>query len=228
MATRLSAWAMTLQPEPAKNCALCPRLATFRQENSVRYPTMFNAPVPGWGDPNAWLLVAGLAPGLHGANRTGRPFTGDYAGDLLYATLLKFGLAEGVYAKKINDGLQLNGTFIANAVRCVPPENKPTPEEIKTCRPFFSDQLKSLPRVKIIIALGTIAHQSTIKALNGKLPKHSFGHNAVHHMHSGHIVIDSYHCSRYNTSTKRLTPEMFEAVFENALNLGEKLSLRER
>jgi uracil-DNA glycosylase len=210
---------MTLQPEPPRDCALCPRLAQFRRDNAIKYPTMFNAPVPGWGDPNAWLMIAGLAPGLHGANRTGRPFTGDYAGDLLYATLLKFGLAKGVYAERADDGLALCGVYIANAVRCVPPENKPTPEEIKTCRPFFHDQIKVLPKVKIIIALGTIAHQSTIKALGGKLPKHSFGHNAVHKMHTGLTVIDSYHCSRYNTNTKRLTTQMFEDVFESALRL---------
>jgi uracil-DNA glycosylase len=211
---------MPLQPEPAPDCSLCPRLAAYRAANRAAHPDWFNAPVPSWGDPNAWLMIVGLAPGVQGANRTGRPFTGDYAGDLLYATLQKFGLATGDYLQRADDGLTLNGCFIANSVRCVPPENKPTPVEIHTCRPFLIDQIKSMPNLKVMIALGTIAHQSALKALGARLPKHKFAHNAVHHLHTGPTLIDSYHCSRYNTNTKRLTVAMFEQVFATALSLN--------
>jgi uracil-DNA glycosylase len=210
---------MTLQPEPDRNCGLCPRLAAYRASNRTAHPDWFNAPVPSWGDQNAWLIIVGLAPGVQGANRTGRPFTGDYAGDLLYATLLKFGLATGPYLQRADDGLTLNGCFIVNSVRCVPPENKPTPAEIHTCRPFLIDQIKSMPKLRLMIALGTIAHQSALKAVGAKLPKHKFAHNAVHELHTGLTLIDSYHCSRYNTNTKRLSVEMFEQVFESALKL---------
>ncbi len=209
-----------LSPEPLRDCARCPRLAEYRTANRQAHASWFNAPVPGWGDPDAWLLIVGLAPGVQGANRTGRPFTGDYAGDLLYATLQKFGLAVGTYLQRADDGLALKGCFISNAVRCVPPENKPTPVEIQTCRPFLTDQIKSMPKLKMMIALGTIAHQSAIKAVGAKLPKYAFGHNAVHVLPNGLTLIDSYHCSRYNTNTKRLTTDMFEAVFENALRLA--------
>jgi uracil-DNA glycosylase len=214
---------MTLQPEPSRDCALCPRLADYRIANRKAHPDWFNAPVPSWGDPDAWLVIVGLAPGVQGANRTGRPFTGDYAGDLLYTTLQKFGLAKGTYLQRADDGLTLKGCFIANSVRCVPPENKPTPAEIHTCRPFLVDQIKSLPKLKVMIALGTIAHQSALKSVGAKLPKHKFAHNAVHHLHSGLTLVDSYHCSRYNTNTKRLTVEMFEQVFETALKLKLKV-----
>jgi uracil-DNA glycosylase len=210
---------MTLQPEPSPTCQLCPRLADYRTSNGVAHPDWFNAPVPGWGDPDAWLLIVGLAPGVQGANRTGRPFTGDYAGDLLYATLQKFGLATGDYLRRADDGLRLEGTFISNAVRCVPPENKPTPLEIQTCRPFIADQIKSLPKLKVMIALGAIAHQSALKAVGAKLPKYPFGHDAVHLLQNKLTLIDSYHCSRYNTNTRRLTAEMFDSVFETALKL---------
>jgi len=210
---------MSQTAEPPANCPLCPRLVTYRQENQTRNPDWFNAPVPGWGDPNAWLLVMGLAPGVTGANRTGRPFTGDHAGGLLYQTLLKFGLAAGTYAASADDGLVLNGAFISNAVRCVPPGNKPTTSEIHTCRPFLQGQIKALPNLKIIIALGQIAHQSAVKACGGKLPKTPFGHGAVHQLHTGYTIIDSYHCSRLNTNTGRLTTEMFEAVFGQAITL---------
>lgn len=205
--------------EPPLDCPLCPRLAAYRAENEARQPSWWNAPVPGFGDPDAWLAIAGLAPGVQGANRTGRPFTGDWAGLLLFATLEKFGLSSGVYAGKLDDSLSLHGAFITNAVRCVPPQNKPEPAEIKTCRPFHAAQLAALPKLQMIITLGSIAHQSTIKALGGKLPKYPFGHNAVHRLPGGMIIIDSYHCSRLNTNTGRLTPEMFEAVFETALSL---------
>lgn len=187
--------------------------------NRAKYPDWFNGPVPGWGDPEAQLLIVGLAPGLQGANRTGRPFTGDYAGDLLYATLLKYGLAEGVYLERPDDGLTLKNCFISNAVRCVPPENKPTTSEIHTCRQFLEGQIASLPNLKVMLALGQIAHQSAIKAAGGKLPKYRFGHGAVHKLPSGIILVDSYHCSRYNTNTGRLTTEMFEQVFDEIVKL---------
>jgi uracil-DNA glycosylase family 4 len=209
-----------MQPaEPPHDCPICPRLVTYRQDNRTRNPGWHNAPVPGWGDPEAWLLILGLAPGVGGANRTGRPFTGDTAGTLLYETLLETGLAEGEYAASPDDTLQLKGAFISNAVRCVPPGNKPTPAEVHACRPFLGGQLAALPSARIIIALGQIAHQSAIKACGGKLPKAPFAHGAVHRLHTGYTVIDSYHCSRLNTNTGRLTAEMFEAVFRQALAL---------
>lgn len=201
--------------EPSHDCPLCPRLAEFRALNRQRIPSGFNGPVPGWGDRNAQVLIVGLAPGLHGSNTTGRPFTGDYAGDLLFATLLKYGLAEGEYLKRPDDSLQLKNAFIASAVRCVPPENKPLPAEVHTCRPFLESEIKQLPNLKAMLALGTIAHQSAIKAAGGKLPKYKFAHGAVHKLPSGVLLFDSYHCSRYNTNTGLLTTEMFEAVVEN-------------
>lgn len=208
----------TPQPGDAPHdCPLCPRLAAFRSEARVRHPDWWNAPVPGFGDPQAWLAITGLAPGMQGANRTGRPFTGDWAGLLLFATLQKFGLSRGSYDARTDDGLTLDGAIITNSVRCVPPQNKPDPSEIHTCRPFLVERLQTLPKLKVVIALGQIAHQSTVKALGGKLPKHPFGHGNIHHLHTGPVLIDSYHCSRYNTNTGRLTPEMFEAVFASAL-----------
>lgn len=205
-------------PNPPHDCPRCPRLVEYREVNRVAHPDWFNAPVPGWGDPAAWLCVAGLAPGVTGANRTGRPFTGDGAGVLLYATLAKFGLSEGEYAADPADGLRLTGAFISNAARCVPPANRPTPEEVRTCRPFLESQLASLPNLKVVVALGQIAHQSVVKALGGKLPKHPFAHGAVHRLHTGYTLVDSYHCSRLNTNTGRLTTPMFEAVFEAAMS----------
>jgi uracil-DNA glycosylase len=205
--------------EPPKDCALCPRLVDFRHHCQTEFPPWWNAPVPVFGDPDAWLAIVGLAPGKHGANRTGRPFTGDYAGDLLFATLDKFGLSEGVYNRRADDGVVLKGTVILNSVRCLPPENKPTPEEIRTCRPFLESGLEALPKARVIIALGAIAHQSAVKVMGGKLPKHRFGHLAEHRMLDGRLLIDSYHCSQYNQNTGRLTAEMFEAVFARALEL---------
>lgn len=207
-------------PEPSPDCPLCPRLADFRQAQRAAHPDWFNAPVPAFGDPEAWLAIVGLAPGLQGANRTGRPFTGDGAGPLLYGTLAKFGLAEGTYLALPDDDLRLIGAIIVNAVRCVPPQNKPTPEEIRTCRPFLERELETLSKLKVVIALGQIAHQSAVKALGGRLPKAPFGHGNVHRMPSGMLLIDSYHCSRYNQNTGVLTAEMFEAVFARALELG--------
>ncbi|UVO50518.1 uracil-DNA glycosylase [Sphingomonas sp. SUN019] len=205
--------------EPPHDCPRCPRLVAFRESLRSEFPGWWNAPVPAFGNPQAWLGIIGLAPGKHGANRTGRPFTGDYAGDLLFATLLKFGLATGVYEGKPDDTLRLDGAIILNSVKCLPPQNKPTPEEIRTCRPFLDTQVAALPNARVFIALGQIAHQSAVKVLGGRLPKAQFGHLAEHRMPDGRILIDSYHCSRYNTNTGRLTAEMFEAVFARAVEL---------
>lgn len=205
--------------QPPRDCPLCPRLVEVRHAVAAEYPGWWNAPVPPFGDGDAWLAVVGLAPGKHGAHRTGRPFTGDGAGPLLYGTLAKFGLAEGIFAAKVDDGLTLNGAVILNAVKCLPPENKPTPDEIRTCRSFLERELAALPRLSVIVALGEIAHRSVIKALGGRLPKARFAHMAEHRMPGGAVVIDSYHCSRYNQNTGRLTPEMFEAVFARAVEL---------
>jgi len=197
--------------KPPRDCPLCPRLAQFRHANRTTYPDYFNDPVPGFGDRNARLLIVGLAPGLHGANRTGRPFTGDYAGDLLYATLLAHGLARGTYGRQADDGLELIGCAITNAVRCVPPQNKPLPAEIGTCRQFLTAQIASLPNLKAILTLGRIAHDSVCSALDVRKSSHTFGHGARHD--TGRLaLIASYHCSRYNTNTRVLTPEMFGTV----------------
>jgi uracil-DNA glycosylase family 4 len=201
--------------EPPRDCQLCPRLAEFRTENRAEYPPYFNNPVPTFGSEHVRLLIVGLAPGLHGANRTGRPFTGDYAGDLLYATLLRHDLARGVYLREPGDGLQLHDCAITNAVRCVPPQNKPTPAEIKTCRSFLSATIKAMPSLRAILALGKIAHDSVCDALAVKKSAHPFGHGAVHQI--GRIaLISSYHCSRYNTNTGVLTEEMFDAAVKQA------------
>lgn len=210
------------QTEPSRDCPLCPRLVQFREDLRVEHPGWWNAPVPAWGDPDAWLAVVGLAPGKHGANRTGRPFTGDYAGELLYVTLGKFGFASGAYEARVDDGLTLHGAIIVNAVRCLPPQNKPTPEEIRTCRPFLESPLAALPGVRVVIALGQIAHQSAVKAMGGKLPKAKFGHLAEHVLPDGRVLLDSYHCSRYNQNTRLLSVEMFEAVFARALALRDR------
>jgi uracil-DNA glycosylase family 4 len=202
---------------PAPGCALCPRLAAFRAENRAAFPAYFNAPVPSFGGPAPRLLIVGLAPGLHGANRTGRPFTGDYAGDLLYATLLAFGLARGVYGRAPEDGLELVGCRIANAVRCVPPQNKPTPGEARTCRPFLAAEIQGNPNLAAIVALGAIAHDAVLACLKAKKSQYRFAHGAAHPLPGGITLFDSYHCSRYNTNTRRLTPEMFRAVFAQAV-----------
>ena len=211
---------MSAVAEPAGeaplDCLACPRLVAFRSANRAAEPDWFNAPVPSFGDPAARLLVVGLAPGLRGANRTGRPFTGDYAGDLLYATLLKFGFARGVYRAEPGDGLVLTGAMITNAVRCVPPENKPTPLEAKTCRIFLSQKIRYLSALSVIIALGRVAHDNTLAALECRGSQFPFAHGAVHTPQAGLALIDSYHCSRYNTNTGRLTEAMFHAVFAKA------------
>jgi len=210
---------MKAPDQPSHDCPLCPRLADFRAANRDKYPDWFNGPVPSFGPLDARLLIAGLAPGLQGANRTGRPFTGDWAGDLLYATLLKHGLARGTYAERADDGLTLVDCRIANAVRCVPPQNKPLPIEIKTCRPFLMSELKTLPKVKAILALGKIAHDSVCDTLKIRKATHPFKHGAVYeNVGEGGMftLVSSYHCSRYNTNTGVLTTPMFEAVVAKA------------
>ncbi len=206
--------------EAPRDCPLCPRLVGFREALREEHPGWWNAPVPHFGDPEAWLVLCGLAPGKQGANRTGRPFTGDFAGVLLYRTLLKFGLAEGTFAERPDDGLRLKGVAIVNSVKCVPPQNKPLPEEIATCsRAFFQPALAAMPRARVLIALGQIAHGAAVRAAGGRLSAFRFGHLAEHFLPDGRRLIDSYHCSRYNQNTGRLTQAMFEAVFARALEL---------
>ena len=199
--------------EPDRDCALCPRLRLFRLANRESLPDFHNAPVPSFGEASARLLIVGLAPGLKGANRTGRPFTGDYAGDLLYRTLGHFGFAEGTYGRRADDGLALFDCRITNAVRCVPPENKPTTAEAATCRRFLKAEIESLARLEGVLALGALAHGAVLSALGLVRAHFPFGHGAVHELPGGLWLADSYHCSRYNTNTGRLTPEMFESVF---------------
>jgi uracil-DNA glycosylase family 4 len=201
--------------EPSRNCSFCPRLRAFRLENRSRFPEWFNAPVPSFGSPDASLLIVGLAPGLRGANRTGRPFTGDYAGVLLYETLLRFGLARGTYEEQPDDGLSLKGCRITNAVRCVPPENKPLPVEIAACRGFLAEALREMPNLHAILALGKIAFETVIRALSLKASQCKFAHGTVVDIGDGRKLFGSYHCSRYNTNTGRLTPAMFHRVFED-------------
>jgi uracil-DNA glycosylase family 4 len=198
---------------PPPDCGLCPRLAAFRAAQRTAHPPWFNAPVPSFGDEAAVLLIVGLAPGLAGANRTGRPFTGDYAGQLLYGTLRKFGFAEGDYGARADDGLSLRRARIANAVRCVPPQNKPLPAEIATCRRFLASEIAALEGLRAILALGAIAHDSTVAAFGLARRQLPFAHGRLHDLPDGRVLADSYHCSRLNTNTGRLTPAMFEAVF---------------
>ncbi|MCL8382414.1 uracil-DNA glycosylase [Xanthobacter aminoxidans] len=206
--------------EPGRDCPLCPRLVDFREEWRANEPAWHNAPVPAFGPVDAPLLIVGLAPGLRGANRTGRPFTGDYAGDLLYATLIEYGFARGPYAAHPEDGLTLTGARIVNAVRCVPPQNKPTPEEIRTCRRFLSAAIAEMPALRAIVTLGKIAHDSTLAALGQKASRLKFGHGVSDEVGSVRLFA-SYHCSRYNTNTGVLTPEMFRSVFSAVrANLG--------
>jgi len=201
--------------EPPLDCPRCPRLVAFRNELRAQYPGWKNAPVRSFGALDARLLIVGLAPGMKGANRTGRPFTGDYAGDLLYATLLKFGFAQGSYRADPNDGLRLVDCRIANAVRCLPPENKPTPAEFTQCRPFLQAELAVMPDVKVILALGKGAHDQVLRALTVRpAGSYPFVHARLHALPTGLALADSYHCSRYNTNTGRLTTAMFEDVFE--------------
>jgi uracil-DNA glycosylase family 4 len=201
------------------NCKRCPRLADFLDEVKQKHPSYYARPVPAFGDPEARLLVVGLAPGMHGANATGRPFTGDYAGILLYETLYKFGYASAAVSENQEDGLRLTNCRITNAVKCLPPENKPIGSEISTCNAYLAQELASLPQAAVVLALGTIAHNAVLRAVGKKLSRHKFGHGAVHELGDKLTMIDSYHCSRYNTQTRRLTPAMFEAVFSQATTL---------
>jgi len=198
--------------EPDRDCPLCPRLAEFRAQTRAKQPGWHNAPVASFGDASARVLIVGLAPGLQGANRTGRPFTGDYAGDLLYATLLHYGFARGQYQARPDDGLELVDCRISNAVRCVPPQNKPLPAEINNCRPFLAATIATMPKLRAIVALGRVAHDTVLKTLNLRSVAAPFAHGAVHQAERVKLY-DSYHCSRYNTNTGVLTPEMFRAVF---------------
>lgn len=199
--------------DPPRDCGRCARLVDFRRGNRRHHPDFFNAPVPSWGDPAPWLLIVGLAPGLKGANRTGRPFTGDYAGDLLYPSLIERGWATGRFDRRPDDGMTLNGVRITNAVRCVPPANKPTGAEINACRDFLKATIEALPTVSVFLALGRIAHQSLVTALEGRQKDMPFGHAARHSI-GGRALIDSYHCSRYNVNTGRLTPAMFNDALD--------------
>ncbi|MBX9711927.1 MAG: uracil-DNA glycosylase [Xanthobacteraceae bacterium] len=198
--------------EPSRDCPLCPRLKDYRDTNRREYPHWFNAPVPAFGPDDARLLIVGLAPGLQGANRTGRPFTGDYAGDLLFGTLIEFGFARGPYEARPDDGLTLLDCRIGNAVRCVPPLNKPLPAEINTCRTFLHATLAEMKNLRAIVMLGRVSHESTVKALGLRAAQAPFAHGAQ--LQVGEVrLFDSYHCSRYNTNTGRLTSEMFRDVF---------------
>jgi uracil-DNA glycosylase family 4 len=204
-----------MTPEPNRDCPLCPRLVAYRAENAAQHPDWWNGPAPSFGDPEARLLVVGLAPGRTGANRTGRPFTGDGAGVILYETLLKTGFATGRYDARPDDGLTLVDCMITNAVRCAPPLNKPTPAEETTCRPFLIDRLAALPRLKVIVTLGDISRKNVLKALGLPASAAPAGHG-VEAPVGPYVLLNSYHCSRLNTNTGRLTPAMFEAIFQRA------------
>jgi uracil-DNA glycosylase family 4 len=203
---------------PERDCPLCPRLAEFRRANRTAFPGWHNAPVPSFGDLDARLLVVGLAPGLKGANRTARPFTGDYAGELLYATLKAFGLARGSYGASSDDGFTLVDCRVSNAVRCVPPANKPLPAEFAACRPFLAAEIGAMPRLAGILSLGRESHQQVLATLGQRKSAYPFAHAAVHRLPGGLVLADSYHCSRYNTNTGRLTTAMFEAAMRALLD----------
>lgn len=205
--------ACTSVGEPPGDCPACPRLAAYRQANRVRYRTYHNAPVPAFGEARARLLVVGLAPGLHGANRTGRPFTGDHAGNLLYRTLHDFGFADRPVSLASDDALRLTGCRITNAVRCAPPQNKPETAEVRRCNPYLAAEIAALPAGAVILALGQIAHDAVLRALGLSARTHPFAHGARHALPGSRTLFDSYHCSRYNTQTGRLTLAMFQAVF---------------
>ncbi len=207
---------------PPRDCPLCPRLATYRADTARSFPDWHNAPVPSFGSLDARLLVVGLGPGLRGANRTGRPFTGDYAGDLLYATMIAHSFAHGCYraprddARWQGDTLSLSDARVTNAVRCVPPANKPLPQEIKTCRRFLAAEIAAMTKLRVIVALGRVAHEATLAALALPQRQFPFAHAAAHELGRALTLFDSFHCSRYNTNTRRLTPEMFAGVFSAA------------
>ena len=204
--------------EAPRDCPLCPRLVRLREELRREHPDWWNAPVPAFGEPDAWLAIVGLAPGKKGANRTGRAFTGDHSGEIFYSTLLKFGLAEGEYRGEPDDGLRMNGAVVVNAVKCLPPANKPTPEEVRTCGHYLEAALANLTNVRVVVALGQIAHVAAARTL-GLWPRSKFSHGAEAVAADGRVLLSTYHCSRQNTNTGRLTSEMFERVFERALEL---------
>jgi len=205
---------------PGPDCGLCPRLAGHRQALRQQYPDYHNAPVAAFGDAEPSLLIVGLAPGLHGANATGRPFTGDFAGILLYRSLFELGMASRGISEAADDGLVLNGVRITNAVKCLPPQNRPTTAEANTCRPFLGAELAALVSARVILALGTIAHRAVVLAAGRRLSEVPFGHAAEHVLAPGRTLVDSYHCSRYNTQTRRLTEEMFLTVLARARQLA--------
>jgi uracil-DNA glycosylase len=205
---------MAFDVSPPRDCCACPRLAEYRAANRSAYPDWSNAPVESFGAASARLLIVGLAPGLRGANRTGRPFTGDYAGDLLYETLVRFGFASGVYSRRADDGLELVDCAIVNAVRCAPPQNKPTPQEIAACRAYLSRSIRALANLKVVLALGRVAHDTLLRAFGARAADFPFAHGARHAPKAGGpSLFDSYHCSRYNTNTGVLTDAMFHDVF---------------
>jgi uracil-DNA glycosylase family 4 len=208
--------ALNMSTTPSPNCPLCPRLAAFREQNRRQYPQFFNAPVPSFGGLDARLLVVGLAPGLKGANASGRPFTGDYAGIILYNALLKYGFAKGDYQARADDGLTLVNCRITNAVRCVPPENKPEPSEIKQCNGFLKSEMGMMQSVKVVLSLGLISHNAVLKACGLKAGYAKFTHGSVHSLSNNIKLLNSYHCSRYNINTGRLTPDMFDRIMEKA------------
>ncbi|HEX5257638.1 MAG TPA: uracil-DNA glycosylase [Sphingomicrobium sp.] len=207
------------QAEAPRDCPLCPRLVLLREQLRREQPDWWNAPVPAFGDPDAWLAIVGLAPGKQGANRTGRPFTGDYSGELFYSTLLKFGLAQGTYRGASDDGVKLVGAIVLNAVKCLPPGNRPLPAEVANCRQYLEASLATLTKVRVILTLGQIAHASAAKALG--IARSKFSHRAEAVAPDGRLLLSSYHCSRQNTNTGRLTRKMFEKVFERALELRQ-------
>jgi len=209
--------------KPDKKCSICPRLTLFRRDNDLRYADWHNAPVESFGSLDARLLVIGLAPGLKGANRTGRPFTGDYAGELLYPTMIKFGFANGNYAAAADDSLKLNDARITNAVRCVPPNNKPIAQEISSCAKFLKLEINKMQKLFIFLCLGHISHKATLRALGLKISQYKFNHGAIHHLEDGRILVNSYHCSRLNTNTGRLSTKMFESIFIDIQNLLKKI-----
>lgn len=208
------------EAEAPHDCPRCPRLVALRRGLRKRHIDWWNAPVPAFGDRSAWLGIVGLAPGMKGANRTGRPFTGDDAGLLFYQTLSRFGLAHGIYAARADDGLTLDGCVVLNSVKCLPPENKPLPVEVANCRRYYEAALARLPNLRVLVALGRIAHDNAVRTAGGRLADHEFAHGAEHRLPDGRVLLDSYHCSRYNQNTGRLTAAMFEAVFARAIELG--------
>lgn len=205
-----------IPPEPKPNCSLCPRLVAFRRANQKTYPDYFNGAVASFGDESASILVVGLAPGLKGANKTGRPFTGDFSGELLFNCLTKMGWSNGQNENHPDDGFELQGVMITNAVRCVPPENKPVGQEVNNCRPFLMARIDALPSLKVLFALGKVAHDTTLRNFGFRLADFPFAHKAEHHLPNGLILVDSYHCSRYNVNTGRLTEAMFMDALETA------------